>query len=569
MPADVVEPAEPPDDLGTRLQGSLGDGYAVHRQLGAGGFACVYLVLDRRLKRRLAVKVLAPDAISSHAVLERFRREAETVAQLSHPNIVPLHFVGDDDTFVYIVMAAIDGGSLAERLAREGPLPIADAIRIFAEVAAALAHAHKRGVIHRDIKPHNILLDAESGRALLTDFGIARTTDAATLTATGVVMGTPTYLSPEQVTGEPADHRADIYALGIVAYEMLAGRPPFEGSTPTAAMLRRLAGPPDPVVKVRPDVPPALAAVVESCLAADPNQRPQSAAEIVHALGDAGTNTARSLPLHIRKARRPVNRTMRIATLVVLLVAMATAARLLAGRFRPPAVGSPPILDSSLVLVPAGTYPIGTDSGPASSRPVHRVRLDAFGIGLHEVTVAEYSAFAATGQASLPWNPDAVPEGRLPVTGVTWAEAAQFCAWRYPGAGRLPTEMEWEAAARGTAGRRYPWGNTWQPSAANTGSRRRAPAPVGSYPLGHSPDGIMDLIGNAWEWTASPFTTTYDTPPPSASDLYVIRGGAYNSYDAVATAEFRGRARASASRADLASTGLRCAVTITASVPHN
>src|ERR1043165_6993335 len=150
------------DDLAQRLQAALGEQYKVEKPLGAGGFAVVYLVRDLSLKRSLAVKVLSPDLITSKTVLERFRREAETVAQLSHPNIVPLHFIGQKDDLLYLAMACVDVGSVADRLVREGPLPIADASRILAEVASALAHAHKRGVIHRDIKPQNVLVDAES-----------------------------------------------------------------------------------------------------------------------------------------------------------------------------------------------------------------------------------------------------------------------------------------------------------------------------------------------------------------------------------------------------------------------
>ena len=199
-------------DLAERLQHALGDDYVVDRALGAGGFAVVFLVRDVKLKRQLAVKVLSPDAITSRSALERFRREAETVAQLSHPNIVPLHFIGQQDDLVYLTMQCVDGGSLGDRLEREGRLPIDDATRIMREVAGALAHAHKRGVIHRDIKPQNILLDAETGRALVSDFGIARTAEAGPLTGTGVIIGTPAYLRPEQLTGEGSDHRAHLRA---------------------------------------------------------------------------------------------------------------------------------------------------------------------------------------------------------------------------------------------------------------------------------------------------------------------------------------------------------------------
>src|ERR1043166_1890064 len=172
----MTEPGTPDvDELKQRLQSALGDQYAVEKPLGAGGFAVVYLVRDLSLKRSLAVKVLSPDLITSKTVLERFRREAETVAQLSHPNIVPLHFIGQKDDLLYLAMACIDGGSVADRLEKQGPLPVAEVERVTMEVASALAHAHKRGVIHRDIKPQNVLIDSDSGRSLVTDFGIART----------------------------------------------------------------------------------------------------------------------------------------------------------------------------------------------------------------------------------------------------------------------------------------------------------------------------------------------------------------------------------------------------------
>ena len=197
-------------ELAQQLAVALGDGYTVQRPLGEGGFAVVFLVKDRMLKRDLAVKVLSPDMITSKSVLERFRREAETVAQLSHPNIVPLHFIGQHESLLYLAMQCIDGGSIADRLTREHRLPVNDAVRVIREVASALVHAHKRGVIHRDIKPANVLVDAESGRSLVTDFGIARSGDAKGLTATGMMIGTAAYLSPEQVTGDSIDHRVDI-----------------------------------------------------------------------------------------------------------------------------------------------------------------------------------------------------------------------------------------------------------------------------------------------------------------------------------------------------------------------
>ena len=549
------------DALGARLQAALGDGYVVEGRLGAGGFAVVFQVRDVHLKRKLAVKVLSPDVIASHSVLERFRREAETVAQLSHPHIVKLHFIGQKDDLVYLVMEMIDGGSLAERLQRERMLPIDDAARIFGEVASALAHAHKRGVVHRDIKPQNVLLDSESGRALVTDFGIARTAEGGSLTATGMVVGTPAYLSPEQVTGEPSDHRADIYALGVMAYEMIAGRAPFTGPTPTAVLMKRLAGPPEPLRSIRKEVPAALEELVDACLAANPEERIQNAADIARAVtGHSPVSGAHTTSVRPRLSRRAPSKStgMTIALAAAIILAAGVGAYLLstsggASQASPPRTTLP--VDSGMVLIPAGTYTLGSDTGPAIVRPAHAVRLEAFGIETTEVTVRDFHRYLQERGLPAPWS--TMPDSALPVTGVLFAEAMNYCAWRHPPAGRLPREEEWEAAARGPNARSYPWGNTWNPNAANAGSRRAAPAPVGSYPEGRTPEGVHDLVGNVWEWTASPYRSYADTASASPQ-LYVIRGGGFNALDRVSNATFRGGMPAVTSRADLAATGFRC-----------
>jgi formylglycine-generating enzyme required for sulfatase activity len=213
-----------------------------------------------------------------------------------------------------------------------------------------------------------------------------------------------------------------------------------------------------------------------------------------------------------------------------------------------------------MVLIPAGTYTIGSNTGPTPSRPAHSVALGAFGIDAHEVTVGEYEPFVQTGRTPAPWGDSARPDGNLPVTGVTWGEAASYCAWRHPDGGRLPREEEWEAAARGADGRMYPWGDTWDPNAANTGSRRKGPTIVGSYPRGRSPSGLEDLIGNVWEWTSSPYKSSYADTTRSSGGLYVIRGAGYNSYDNIATAVTRSAAQSAAARSSLEATGFRCAM---------
>jgi formylglycine-generating enzyme required for sulfatase activity/tRNA A-37 threonylcarbamoyl transferase component Bud32 len=548
------------DQLAQRLQAAIGANYKVERTLGAGGFAVVYLVRDLNLKRKLAVKVLSPDLITSKTVLERFRREAETVAQLSHPHIVPLHFIGQNEDLLYLAMECIDGGSLVDRIEREGRLPTDEVVRIVKEVASALAYAHKRGVIHRDIKPHNVLLEEETGRSLVTDFGIARTAEGSSLTASGMMVGTPAYLSPEQVTGAPSDHRADIYALGVMAYEMLTGQPPFTGPTPTAVLMKRLSEHPQPLGKLRPETPQVLRDTIDGMLAQDPEERFQSAAEVVRALGGAtpasgGHPTAEFV---LRNRKKKSQRTMMIGGGVVV-VAAGIAAALLLGHRGPGAAAASPV-DAGMVIIPAGTYTIGANTGPDIDQPAHQVTLQSFGIDTLEVSVGDYAKFVATG-ALAPWGNAAEPEVRLPVTGVMYAEAGNYCLSRHRDGGRLPTEEEWEAAARGKSARAYPWGATFELGKAITlSSQRVGPAPVG-YASGRTPEGVRDLIGNVWEWTSSRYAAYPGGKPMQLSDIYyVVRGGAYNTQDQLATATLRGAAKPTTdNRArDLAQTGFRC-----------
>ena len=249
------------------LTDALHDRYALEKELGRGGMATVYLARDLRHKRRVALKVLHPD-LSYSLGADRFLREIETVASLTHPHILPLHDSGEAAGLLYYVMPYVEGESLRDRLARETQLPVEDALRIAREVADGLHYAHQHGVIHRDIKPENILLSG--GHALVADFGIARGLDEAggkRLTEPGLAVGTVAYMAPEQASGGQVDGRTDIYALGCVVYEMLAGEPPFTGPTPQAVVVKRLVGPVPSVRTTRPDVPPGLDAVLQKALA--------------------------------------------------------------------------------------------------------------------------------------------------------------------------------------------------------------------------------------------------------------------------------------------------------------
>jgi serine/threonine protein kinase len=278
------------EPLHDRVTAAVGHHYELEGEIGRGGMSVVYRARDLRLNRPVAVKVLPPELAYDPAIRTRFTREAQTSAQLSHSHIVPIYDVGEHDGIAYLVMAMITGGSLAALLAHEPRQPIDEARRILCEIADALAYAHQRGVVHRDIKPDNILLDAESGRALVTDFGIARAMEAgARLTATGIAVGTPTYMSPEQAVGErEIDGRSDIYSLGVLAYQMLTGRVPFTGGNSMALLLKHVTESPRPIAELRPETPRALRDAIERALMKEPEDRWPTAATLRDALASDG-----------------------------------------------------------------------------------------------------------------------------------------------------------------------------------------------------------------------------------------------------------------------------------------
>ena len=255
------------------LQAALAGEYSLQRELGRGGMGVVYLARDVQLDRDVAIKVLPAHLASDASARERFVREARMAARLSHPHIVPIHRVSEAGGFVFFVMSYVEGETLGERLRTRGPLPPSDATRVMREVAWALAYAHGRGIVHRDVKPDNILLEAGTGRALVTDFGIAHGGDALTATDPGKIMGTAYFMSPEQAAGERLDGRSDIYALGVVGYLAVSGRLPFEASNLPARLVRAATEDPPSVTRVAPGLPPALGAAIDRCLARAPEDR--------------------------------------------------------------------------------------------------------------------------------------------------------------------------------------------------------------------------------------------------------------------------------------------------------
>ncbi len=274
----MTEPIEGNDrPLAQRLNEALGEAYTIEGEIGRGGMGVVYRARDERLHRRVAIKVLPPELAFQKDIRERFTREAQTAARLSHPHIVPIHDVGEGTGLVYFVMGYVEGESLAARIKRRGKLPPEEARRIMKETADALSAAHSLSIIHRDIKPDNILLEGTRGRVMVTDFGIAKAlsgSTGATLTGVGVAIGTPQFMSPEQAAGErEIDGRSDIYSLGVVTYQMLTGELPFNAPTVAGILMKQITEPAPILHLSRPEVPEDLSLAVARCLEKDPENR--------------------------------------------------------------------------------------------------------------------------------------------------------------------------------------------------------------------------------------------------------------------------------------------------------
>jgi len=297
------------------LQEALAGRYFVERELGRGGMGIVFLARDVALDRLVAIKLLPQSLATQPEFRERFLREARTAAALSHPNIVPIFAVEERGDLVYFVMAYVDGRTLRERVERGGPLSPRLAMKLMQDVAWALAYAHQRGVIHRDVKPDNIMIEQGTDRAIVMDFGIALSPRSAPGEGDGEVIGTARYMSPEQACGEPLDERSDLYALGATFFYALSGRTPFEGRTLPAIMAQQVTGPAPRVETARRDVPAKLAAVIDRCLERAPDDRWPTGDDLARALGEARGRDFRAPPLV-----RSFVRNAQVTTMVFLAV---------------------------------------------------------------------------------------------------------------------------------------------------------------------------------------------------------------------------------------------------------
>jgi serine/threonine protein kinase/Tol biopolymer transport system component len=385
-------------DMLERLKAALADRYTIERELGSGGMATVYLAQDVKHNRQVAVKVLRPDLAATLGP-ERFLREIEVAAKLQHPNILPLYDSGEADGFLFYVMPHVEGPSLREKLVKEGELPIGDAVRILRDVVDALDHAHKHGVVHRDIKPDNVMLSAR--HALVTDFGVAKAVSEATgaqkLTTEGVALGTPAYMSPEQAAADKhIDHRADIYAVGALAYELLTGRPPFTGTTPQEVLSAQVTQAPEPVTKYRATVPPALAQVVMKCLEKKSADRWQNAEELLPqlealAMPSGGVTPTGKVPVDRVAKRRWIMAGATVGVAAVLILIPVVLSRWM--------VPSRSIIATSNIH--AVTSEVGMEWQPALSPDGSQVAFVAYRDGRQSVVIKSTRATAGGGGLTL------------------------------------------------------------------------------------------------------------------------------------------------------------------------
>lgn len=598
--------------------------YQIIEKLGEGGMATVYKAYDKRLETEVAIKVIRVESIPPDflgEVLTRFDREAKSLARLTHPNIVKVIDYGEFEFMPYLVMEYLPSGTLKSKI--KGPIPYQKAARMLIPIAQALDFAHRQGIIHRDVKPANILVAAD-GAPMLTDFGIAKilnednTTD---LTSSSVMVGTPEYMAPEQVSGKRVDHRADIYALGVVFYEMITGRRPFVADTPLAILYKHANEPlPHPQAFV-PDLPPAVESVLFKALAKKPEDRYQDIGQFASALESLTANLALNLedPSIVNPPRRNVAHRSTpkgigtdlywiLGVIAGLLGILGVAGMLMLRNsiglsnnsqvINPiPAVSIIPTetvtpipsptswpdsitdpIGASMRFIPAGEFTMGTSAQDAqiecnryntqycqasrfvNETPPHVVTLDAFYMDTYEVTNANYKLCVDAGVCKTPLNTSSATRSNYygdpqfdnyPVLYVDWQMAKTYCEWR---GGSLPTEAQWEKAARGTDTRPYPWGKGLRCNLANYNSQNNGPCtgdttPVGSYAEGISPYGLYDMAGNVWEWTLDWHTESYDLSLPSANPtgaptgVYrVLRGSSWFDYEFSARTTFRGRA---------------------------
>ncbi len=550
--------------------------YELREYLG-GGMARVYKAWDTVMSRIVVVKVLKPDAARDPDSKARFLREAQTAGGLTHDNVIRVYDFGEEDGAPYMVMEYLEGRDLAEAIRTGEAGDLARRLQIALEAARALEYIHRHDIIHRDIKPENIHVDT-SGRVRLIDFGIAKRPEMS-LTRTGFTLGTPYYMAPEQVCGESVTVRTDIYAYGILLYELLAGTKPYQGEKIEQLFYKILNEPVDLAPLRAQGVPDSVCALIERCTAKDPAGRPESMSEVCTVLEQALAGLGRApaapgfqagpapaslptqapprAPTAIRetgpaapaapppvappkpsrgrpKWLLPVVAGGIVVVLVVLFVVLRPTAPTVVEKPivppKPELAGTIATPTGEMILIPAGEFLFGPDARPET--------LPAYYIDKTEVTNGTWRKYCEAVNRPLPKDfPDNRPD--LPVVNITFDEAQAFARWAGK---RLPNAREWEKAARGTDGRPYPWGSEHDPSRANVqdnpGLGEPGLLPAASFAIGASPYGVLQMAGNVWEFVAERVTPSdqalkvfaglLEPPPRRDEPWYTIRGGSYS-----------------------------------------
>jgi len=624
--------------IGTVLDGR----YRLDKLIGEGGMGDVYRATHVHIDTEFAVKLLKPEFVANQTAIKRFRLEAKAAGRIHHPNAVRVTDFGvTPERIVYLVMELVQGHSLRSLMRNEKKLDYIRAVRIVLQICGALEAAHRGGVIHRDLKPDNILIEKvhDTERVKVLDFGIAKLKETKTdafLTQAGTIIGTPQYMSPEQCQGKPLDPASDIYSIGILLYEMLSGTVPFDGESVLQVVYDQLHAQPRPLREISPDTPEPLAQVVMRALEKEPAQRQSSAIQLSDELKQAvemageGGSISISTPLVFRPpdstsmrrpgidspspafgeerhnlspslsegrslsisrettalsrkgaeltaeidatssqiglgrsnslekkelaAQKPVDleaeteelpggrksRTQLIAIAAIVLVALAGIIfYFIMNPSQPSSDPRPPAPPEGMVYIPSGKFMMGRNDGSSDEGPAHEVQVEPFFLDAQEVTNQDYKRFVDATSRPAPkhwkfngyYKPD---EARFPVTYVTWDDAASYAKWANK---RLPTEAEWEYAARGgDKGFLYPWGNQWQDGYANVDRKEQTkPAPVRSFEKDISPFGIYDMAGNVSEWVQDFYSDGYGAKQDQR--LRVYRGS--NFLDAPKTNTYR------------------------------
>jgi len=637
--------------------------YTISGEIGKGGMGIVYRGSDPYIGRTVAIKTVRLDVLRQESgrdeALKRFLREAQAAGNLSHPNIVTIYDVGEHEGLIYIAMEYIDGCSLESLLRQGREFTLEEIGRLFAQIASALDYAHGQGIIHRDIKPANILV-GRNLKVAIVDFGIARTS-ASTMTQTGMLMGTPRYMSPEQIAGKKVDSRSDIFSLGAILYELITRRNPFEGESITTVIYKIMHAELPPLSDFNKNLPPGLERVVRKALARDADLRYATCGELAADLLLCSSEKGKADTIKESAPRAQQTQLLEsggqtvfsppgakhkrtVFLLLALFAVLAVAATVIFLTSRrgavpvpaesPPAVvheadtatveriipaatgqappgqandvpaaapatvepvtveqstGKPaakaaetgpraavektpakaaaltapaqvqPVLtpaapapnrkgflegvffnDTIMVQIPQSYFTIGSPEGEGGTdeHPAHKVFISDFWLGKTEVTFAQFDAFCRDTGRPLPGD-EGWGRGGRPVINVSWEGAGSYCRWLSQKSGRrfrLPSEAEWEKAAR----EKYPWG-PGDPTASlvnlrGSGDGFAFTAPVGSFPAGASPYGILDLAGNVWEWTADWYDPNYygespgrDPRGPAAGLVRSVRGGSWTN----------------------------------------